>query len=224
MSTEVRLNAEKREGVRKGANRKLRASGRVPAILYGKDTEPALLSVDARETERLFQQISVENTIIELKVKGDRTKVQALVREVQVEALRPDLIHIDFYKIQKGVRLEVDIPVELSGIPNGVRNDGGVLEQLFHEIPVRCLPDQIPESIEIDVTDLDLQDSLHVSDLAIPEGVELLMDLERTLCVVSVPRVIAEPEDAEPVETEVIGDETTETPDVEEGESDRGEP
>ncbi|HCR04191.1 MAG TPA: 50S ribosomal protein L25 [Gemmatimonadetes bacterium] len=223
MSTEVILSAEKREGVRKGANRKLRANGRVPAILYGKDAEPALLSVDAYETERLFQQISVENTIIELKVEGDRTKIQALVREVQVEALRPDLVHIDFYKIQKGVRLEVDIPVELSGIPNGVRNDGGVLEQLIHEIPVRCLPDQIPESIEIDVTDLDLQSSLHVSDLAIPEGIEMLMDLERTLCVVSVPRVIAEPEVAESVGTEVIGDETTDTPEAEERGRNQGE-
>ena len=113
--------------------------------------------------------------------------------------------------------------MELSGIPNGVRNDGGILEQLIHEIPVRCLPDQIPESIDIDVTGLDLQDSLHVSDLAIPEGVEMLMDLERTLCVVSVPRVIAEPEVAEPVDTEVIGDETTETPEAEERGSDRGE-
>ena len=219
MSTAVILSAEKREGIRKGANRKLRASGRVPAILYGKDTKPSLLSVDAREAERLFQKISVENTIIDLKVKGDRTKIQALVREVQVAALRPDMLHIDFYKIQKGVSLEVDIPVELSGIPNGVRNEGGILEQLIHEIPVRCLPNQIPESIKIDVTDLDLQGSLHVSDLAIPEGVEMLMDSERTLCVVSAPRVIAEPEVEEPVETEVIGDKT---PEGEESEGDGG--
>ena len=219
MSTAVVLSAEKREGIRKGANRKLRASGRVPAILYGKDTKPSLLSVDAREAERLFQKISVENTIIDLKVKGDRTKIQALVREVQVAALRPDMLHIDFYKIQKGVSLEVDIPVDLSGIPNGVRNEGGILEQLIHEIPVRCLPNQIPESIKIDVTDLDLQGSLHVSDLAIPEGVEMLMDSERTLCVVSAPRVIAEPEVEEPVETEVIGDET---PEGEESEGDGG--
>ena len=219
MSTAVILSAEKREGIRKGANRKLRASGRVPAILYGKDTKPSLLSVDAREAERLFQKISVENTIIDLKVKGDRTKIQAIVREVQVAALRPDMLHIDFYKIQKGVSLEVDIPVELSGIPNGVRNEGGILEQLIHEIPVRCLPNQIPESIKIDVTDLDLQGSLHVSDLAIPEGVEMLMDSERTLCVVSAPRVIAEPEVEEPVETEVIGDET---PEGEESEGDGG--
>ena len=208
---EATLNAEVREGVRKGANRKLRATGRVPAILYGKDAEPTLLSVDAREAERLFQHISVENTIIELKVKGDRSKIQALVREVQVAAVRPDLLHIDFYKIQKGVKLEVEIPVELVGVPNGVRNDGGVLEQVIHEIPVHCLPDQIPETIEIDVTGLDLQDSLHVSDLKVPEGVEVLMDPERTLCLVSLPRVVVEA--AAPTEapvTEVIGAEKTE--------------
>ena len=207
MSTQVTLSAEPREGVRKGANRKLRATGRVPAVLYGKDHEPTLLSVDAREAERLFQQISVENTIIELKVKGDSSKIQALVREVQVGAVRPDLVHIDFYKVQAGVKLEVEVPVELVGIPNGVRQDGGVLEQVVHEVPVRCLPDQIPESISIDVTALGIDDSLHVSDLRVAEGVEILMDPERTLCVVHLPR--AAEEAAAPGEapvTEVIGE------------------
>ena len=211
MSTQATLNAEAREGVRKGANRKLRAGGRVPAVLYGKDQEPTLLSVDAREAERLFQQISVENTIIEIKVKGDSSKIQALVREVQVAAVRPDLIHIDFYKIQAGVKLEVEIPIELIGIPNGVRNDGGILEQIIHEIPVRCLPDAIPEKIEIDVTPLELHGSLHISDLRVAEGVEILDDGEQTLCIVSVPRLEVEPVAAgeEPV-TEVIGAEPTE--------------
>ena len=212
MSMSASLNAEPREGVRKGANRKLRATGRVPAILYGKDQEPMLLSVNAREALHLFQQISVENTIIELKVTGDKSKIQALVREVQVAALRPALLHIDFYKIQAGVKLEVEIPIELVGIPNGVRNDGGVLEQVIHEVPVRCLPDQIPESIQIDVTHLELQDSLHISDLKVAEGVEILMDAERTLCVVQLPRVIEEvpPVSAEAPVTEVIGAEKTE--------------
>ena len=102
MAKQATLGAEPREGTKKGANRKLRATGRVPAVLYGKGAEPALLSVDAREAERLFQQISVENTIIDLKVKGDSSQIRALVREVQVQALRPDLVHIDFYKIQIG--------------------------------------------------------------------------------------------------------------------------
>jgi large subunit ribosomal protein L25 len=209
MSTQATLNAEPREGIKKGANRKLRVTGRVPAVLYGKDQEPTLLSVDAREAERLFQQISVENTIIDLRVKGgDGSKIQALVREVQVGAVRPDLVHIDFYKIQAGVKLEVEIPIELVGIPNGVRQEGGILELIVHEVPVRCLPDQIPESIQIDVTGLNLMDSLHVSDLKVPEGVEVLMDPERTLCLISVPRAVLEASAApgEAPVTEVIGE------------------
>ena len=217
MSIEATLKAEARQGVRKGANRKLRATGRVPAVLYGKDQEPTLLSVDAREALHLFQQISVENTIIEIKLEGDSSKIQALVREVQVGAVRPDLLHIDFYRIQAGVKLEVDVPIELVGIPNGVRQDGGVLEQVIHEVPVRCLPDQIPESIQVDVTGLGLQDSLHISDLKVAEGIEILMDPERTLCLVSVPRAMEEPvAAAEAPATEVIGEKK--------GEGDEGGP
>ena len=205
MATQVTLSAEPREQIRKGANRKLRATGRVPAILYGKDAEPMLLSVNAREAERLFQQISVENTIIELKVTGDKSKIQALVREVQVAALRPDLLHIDFYKIQAGVKLEVEVPVHLIGIPNGVRNDGGMLEQLIHDIAVRCLPEHIPQAIDLDVTSMALNSSLHVSDLQAPEGVEFMVEADRTLCIVSVPRAVVEAAPGEAAQTEVIG-------------------
>jgi large subunit ribosomal protein L25 len=210
MAIQATLNAEKRAATRKGANRKLRATGRVPAVLYGQGGEALILSVDAREATHLFQQISVENTIIQLKVKGG-DEVQALVREVQVASVRPDLVHIDFYKVQKGVKLEVNVPVELVGISAGVRNDGGILEQVIHEVAVRCLPDQIPERIEIDVTALELHGSLHISDLSVPEGVEILDDPEQTLCVVSAPRLEAEPEaPAEAPVTEVIGAEPTE--------------
>jgi large subunit ribosomal protein L25 len=212
MAIKAMLNAEKREGIRKGANRKLRATGRVPAVLYGQGGEAVTLSVDAREATHLFQQISVENTIIQLKVKGG-DEVQALVREVQVASVRPDLVHIDFYKVQKGVKLEVNVPVELVGTAAGVKNDGGILEQVIHEVAVRCLPDQIPEKIEIDVTPLELHGSFHISDLSVPEGVEILDDPEQTLCVVSVPRLEVEPEaPAEEPVTEVIGAEPTEAP------------
>ena len=210
MAMQATLSAEPRELIRKGANRKLRATGRVPAVLYGKNAEPTLMSVDAREAQRLFEQISVENTIIEIKLKGDKSQIRALVREVQVGALRPDLLHIDFYKIQAGVKLEVEIPINLLGIPNGVRNDGGVLEQVIHEVPVRCLPENIPEAIELDVTAMGINDTLHISDLPTLEGVEILLDGERTLCVVSIPRIIVEAAAAEPVVTEVIGAEKEE--------------
>ena len=204
MAIQATLNAEKRAGIRKGANRKLRATGHVPAILYGKGQEPLPLSVSAREAAHLFQQISVENTIIELTVEGE-DKIQVLVREVQVASVRPDLLHIDFYKIQKGVKLEVEVPVNLEGVPAGVRNEGGTLEQIIHEVPVRCLPDQIPEEISVDVTGLQIHDSLHISDLRAPEGVEILADPEQTLCIVSAPRLEVEPVPAEAPVTEVIG-------------------
>jgi large subunit ribosomal protein L25 len=205
MAIKATLGAETREGTRKGANRKLRATGRVPAVLYGQGGEAVNLSVNAREATHLFQQISVENTIINLQVKGGED-VQALVREVQVAAVRSDLVHIDFYKVQKGVKLEVNVPVELVGNAAGVRNDGGILEQVIHEVAVRCLPDAIPEKLEIDVTALELHGSLHVSDLTVPEGVEVLDDPEQTLCVVSAPRLETEPgaPGEQPV-TEVIG-------------------
>jgi large subunit ribosomal protein L25 len=210
MAIKATLGAEKREGTRKGANRKLRATGRVPAVLYGQGGEAVTLSVDAREATHLFQQISVENTIIQLKVKGE-DDVQALVREVQVAAVRPDLVHIDFYKVQKGVKLEVNVPVELVGTPAGVKNDGGILEQVIHEVAVRCLPDAIPERIDIDVTALEMHGSLHISDLSVPDGVEILDDPEQTLCVVSMPRLEVEPVAAvEAPVTEVIGAEPTE--------------
>ena len=176
------------------------------------------LSVDAREASNLFQQISVENTIIDLRVEGDGEDIQTLVREVQVASIRPDLVHIDFYRIQKGVKVEVEVPIELVGVPAGVRNDGGILEQIVHELPVRCLPDHIPASIQVDATPLQIHDSLHVADLKIPEGVDALIDPERTLCVVSAPRVEAEPAEVEEApETEVIGAEPAEAGPVEEG-------
>ncbi len=215
MAIQATLNAEKRAGIRKGANRKLRATGHVPAILYGKGQEPLPLSVSAREAAHLFQQISVENTIIELTVEGE-DKIQALVREVQVASVRQDLLHIDFYKIQKGVKLEVEVPVNLEGVPAGVRNEGGTLEQILHEVPVRCLPDQIPEEISVDVTGLQIHDSLHISDLRAPEGVEILADPEQTLCIVSAPRLEVEPVPAEAPVTEVIGAEPREGAETEE--------
>ena len=218
MTTRAILNAQKRAGTRKAATRKLRATGRVPAVLYGKDQEPLTLSVDGHEATNLFQQISVENTIIDLKVEGDRENIRTLVREVQVASIRPDLVHIDFYRIREGVSVEVDIPIELAGVPGGVRNDGGILEQIVHELPVRCLPDNIPESIQVDVTPLQVHDSLHVGDLSVPEGVEVLIDPERTLCLVSAPRVEAEPTEVEEApETEVIGAEAAEEAPAEEG-------
>ena len=195
MSETKSLTALKREGTGKGVARKLRQDGRVPADLYGKEMEPVHLTVDAKEVEHLFHEISWENTVIDLRIEGEKKPHQILVREIQSPADKPQVpLHIDFLRIQAGVAVDVEIPVNLVGVPVGVRVHGGVLEQIIHELPVRCIPSLIPESVEVDVSPLELDESLHVSDLTLGEGVEITIDLQRTVCLVATPRVEKEPE------------------------------
>jgi large subunit ribosomal protein L25 len=200
MSTQVTLNVQRRDGTGKGAARKLRSGGRVPGVVYGRDAETFAVSVDAKEAEYLFHAITVENTIVELKVEGDKQSFPTLVREIQVHPARPALVHVDFYRIQKGVKVDVEIPVHLEGIPQGVKLSGGMLQQVIHELPVRVLPSDIPDSVAIDVTGLDIGDAIHVSDLDLGEGVEILIDLDHTVATVMAPRAIVEEEAEEEIE------------------------
>lgn len=207
------LKATKREGTGKGVARKLRQSGRVPAVLYGSGMDALHLTLDAMEVEHLFAAISVENTIVELDIEGEKQTQQTLVREIQAHPVRNSLVHIDFLRIQKGVAVDVEVPVHLVGTPIGVKQHGGVLEQIIHEIEVRCIPSMIPESFEIDVTGLDIDDALRVSDLAFEEGVAPTIEQDRTVCLVAPPRAVAVEGEAaetlepgEAAEPEVIGD------------------
>lgn len=206
MAVKAELNARAREATGKGHNRKLRSSGRVPAVLYGHGDATRSVSVDAHELERLFAQIHVENTIIDIAVDG--APVKALVREVQRDAVRNDVLHVDFYLIHAGERVTVEIPLRITGAAPGVRV-GGLLQQSLDSLEIRCLPDRIPDTIEVDISGLEIGDSVHVADLALPDGVEVLVDAERTVCSVVPPTVsaeaaeaAAEPSEAEP---EVIG-------------------
>jgi len=202
------LNAKKREGSGKGVARKLRQAGRVPAVLYGKDMESVALSIDAMEAEHLFTAISVENTVIELQIEGEKSSHQTLVREIQAHPFKKELVHVDFLRLQKNVAVDVDVPIELDGTPVGVKSHGGILEQLVHEIPVRCLPSLIPEAIHVDVSALELDQSVQVGHLTLPEGVEVLVESTRLVCIVATPRGAIEeeaaPAAAEAAEPEVI--------------------
>jgi large subunit ribosomal protein L25 len=194
MRVKAALSAQKRDGRGKGVARKLRAAGRVPAVVYGKDQEPIALSLDAREAVHLFHAISVDNTIINVRIEGESEEMETLVREVQTHPFKADLLHVDFYRIQRGVSIEVDIPVRLEGTPVGVRDGGGVLEITLHDLRVKCIPSEIPETIEIDVKHLDVGDSLHVSEISPPQNVEFVTDGIHTICSVALPKVIVEPE------------------------------
>ena len=192
MSNDTTLNAQKRDDKGKGAARKLRQQGRVPAVLYGRELDSVHLSVDAHEVEHLFHSISVDNTIVKLAVDGDSEPYQTLVREIQTHPWRASLLHIDFLRIQKGVAVDVDVPLRLLGVPLGVKSEGGVLEQVIHDIPVRCIPSKIPAAIEVDVSELNLNEALHVADIELEEGVEIRIAEERTICSVAIPKIIEE--------------------------------
>lgn len=209
MATQANLSARPRSETGKGANRQLRMNGRIPAVVYGHGDETRKLSVDAHELERLFSRIHVENTLITLEVDGAEGPVKALVKEIQTNPVRNQVLHVDFYLIHAGEKLNVQIPIRLVGAAPGVKA-GGILQHALDELEVRCLPDAIPERIEVDISGLEIGDSIHVRDLAVPEGVEVEVDEDRTVCSVVPPTVAAE-EAEEPAaeegesEPEVIG-------------------
>jgi large subunit ribosomal protein L25 len=191
--------------VGKGVARKLRAQGRVPAVIYGHGEETRKLTIDAHDLSRLFARVHVENTIIELTIEGEKAGVKALIREVQKHAFRDDIVHVDFYQIHAGERVNVEIPIRLRGNAPGVKI-GGIMQQTLNDLEIRCLPDQIPEVIYADVSSLDIGEGIHVRDLDLPEGVEPLVDLDRTVCTVVPPTVSAAAEGEEADEAPATGE------------------
>jgi large subunit ribosomal protein L25 len=187
MRKQSTLKAEMRGEQGKEAAKRLRDSGRVPAVLYGRGFDAVSISVPAHDAELLFRSISVENTLVQLEIDGEKGPVQSLIREIQVHPYKPQLLHVDFYRIREGETVEVEIPVHLKGVPAGVR-DGGVLQHTVHDLRVRCLPTAIPESIDLDVSGLKLGDSIHVADVPVSEGVQILAEPDRTICSVNLPR------------------------------------
>lgn len=186
------LNARPRTERGKNAARKIRQTGRVPAVLYGHGDQPRELSVDAHELEKLLGRINSENTLIDLAIEGGET-TRALIREVQTHPYRPDVLHLDLFHVHAGEKLRLQIPVRLSGNPVGVRVSGGVLDQVIYDLEVECLPGDIPDAVEVDVTELDIGESIRVQDVAVPR-VKVLQDPELPIVSVVHPTVEALPE------------------------------
>lgn len=210
MSTHATLKADKRTDAGKGVARRLRADARIPGVVYGQGEEATLLSLDAHDTLYLFNRISVENTIVDLEVEGEKEPIATLVREVQVHPFRPEILHVDFYRVQTGVEVEVNVPLHLHGTPVGVKASGGVLQQLENDLPIRCLPRNIPEELTLNIEDLEIGDQKTVADLELPEGTRLALDPDAPLVLVGAPRAEEELEALGPdteVETpELVGE------------------
>ncbi|HEX6808983.1 MAG TPA: 50S ribosomal protein L25 [Gemmatimonadaceae bacterium] len=185
------LSASKRSDTGKGAARKLRAAQMIPGVIYGHNREPLALSMSGRDLDRLLERIAAETTVVELTIDG--TMSRTLIREIQRHPFKRDVLHVDFLELVAGEKVTVDLPIVLVGTPEGVRSEGGILDQILREVSVEVDPVNMPSHIELDVSALGINDSLHVSDLKVPEGVELLIDAEATVCVVSPPHVEEEP-------------------------------
>jgi large subunit ribosomal protein L25 len=176
-----------RKDTGKGAARTLRRDGRFPAVIYGHAREPLSLSVPAREFDRLLERVAAENTVIELSIDG--TMSRTLIREIQRHPVKRNVLHVDFQELVAGERVIVSIPIVLQGTAEGVRNAGGILSQIMQELECRVDPLNMPPNIVVDVTNLAIGHSIHVSEMVIPEGVEVLEDPEATVAIVAAPRV-----------------------------------
>lgn len=181
------LSATLRTDHGKGAARKIRQTGGIPAVIYGHGREPQSLQTNARETERLLQRIATSSTVIELDIGG--TVTRTLIREVQRHPFKRSILHIDFQELVAGETVSVRCPIVCVGTPEGVRIDGGIFEQMLQELLIAVDPSSIPSRIEVDVTSLRVGRSIHVSDLNVPAGVKVLGDTSATVCIIAAPKV-----------------------------------
>ena len=211
---ERKLVAQAREGKGKGAARRLRANGMVPAVVYGHGSEPLHLAVDARELLHLLHTDAGTNVLVDLRVDHDR--MLAIPREIQRDHIKGQFIHIDFLRVARDEKITVEVPVHLTGESRGVK-EGGVVEHHLWTLQVECLPQDVPTAIEADVSDLGINDSLKVADVPGGDRFTVLTSPEEVIVAVVPPQVLkVEEEVAEAAEGEAVEPEGAEASPVEE--------
>jgi len=197
----VKLNAKKREDLAKSVTSEIRKSGRIPAVVYGKDKDAKTVSVDSVDLVKTVRDEG-RNAIISLQVEGGDT-VDVMLHDYQIDPIKDDLLHADFYIVNMSEEMDVDVSVRLDGESKGEK-EGGVLQQPFYEIQVRAKPKDIPEEIVVDVSDLDVNESLSISDLKVTGNYEFLDDPDTTIASVVPPTT------EEDLETDTEADENAE--------------
>ena len=210
----VPLTAKKRHDIGKGAARKARAAGHIPGVLYGPGEEPQPLEVSVPDFMKIYHGGHGENVLVDLTVDSDEPKT-VLFREVQRDPVSEEVLHVDFYHVSLTMLIKVHVPVRLEGVPDGVKNAGGILQHVMREVEIECLPTDIPDHLSIEVSELAIHDAVHISDLPSTNW-KLMDDPSRTVASV-IPPVVSqepEPEEGEEVEAEAEavaeGEEATE--------------
>jgi large subunit ribosomal protein L25 len=199
MAQQANLQAASRTATGKGAARSLRRDGKVPGVIYGHGREAEAVTIDKSALNKMLFGISAGTTIFDVAVDG-RAPVKALIREIQRDSLRPaEIIHLDLYEVRSDEEITLAVPIRLIGIPDGVRNFGGVLDHVLRELEVEVLPSNIPDHVDLDVTALTIGHSLFVRDVTV-ENAKVLNDPDTPICTVVAPRT----EEAPAVVEEVV--------------------
>lgn len=205
---EFKVQARQRDGRGKNDARRARREGMVPITVYGGGVETVAAVAPLRDLAAILRSESGRNTIFTIDVEGVGAS-EVMFHDRQIDPVRGRLIHADLTRLVKGQKIEVTVPLHLVGEPFGVKEKQGILEQIIREIEIRCEPRLIPDVINVDVSHLDVHDLLHISDLKVEEGVEILQDADVVIATVSIVKEEAEPvaavEGEEPAEPEVIG-------------------
>jgi len=205
---EYKVQAKQRDGRGKNDARRTRRAGMVPITVYGGGAETVAAVAPLSELAAILRSDAGRNTIFTIDVEGVGAS-EVMFHDRQIDPVKGRLIHADLTRLVKGQKIEVTVPLHLVGEPIGVKEKQGVLEQVVREIEIRCEPREIPDSIDVDVSNLDVHDVLHVSDIPVSEAIEILMDAELVIATVGIVKeeVAATPatEDEEPAEPEVIG-------------------
>lgn len=182
---EVTLEVQNRQDAGKNANRKLRSQGLVPAVVYGGGREPLPIQVDRRTLLNLMRQTQGGNPIFLLQLAGTDKSRHAMIREMQIDPVSRHILHVDFQRVLMTEKIRVAVHVELTGVPVGVKADGGILDFVTREVHVQCTPDRIPAKLTADVSELHIGQHLEAREIALPEGVELLDEPGRVIASVA---------------------------------------
>jgi large subunit ribosomal protein L25 len=199
MAQQASLQVASRTTTGKGAARSLRRDGKIPGVIYGHGREAEAVAIETAALSKTLFGISAATTILDVAVDG-RAPVKALIREIQRDSLRPaEIIHLDLYEVRSDEEITLEIPVRLIGIPDGVRNFGGVLDHVLRDLEIEVLPRNIPDHVELDVTALTIGHSLFVRDVTVANA-RVLNDPDTPICTVVAPRT----EEAPAVVEEVV--------------------